>query len=105
MGTHPIFESDFDCLTEMPERLGGGGSGSGGFLSKPVNFVTELVWGFINFIIIFFSTMLNLKPPESNRSGGRGGGPGGGPGGKRGFRGMSDITKKSGPKMNQGGGG
>merc|ERR1711990_51338 len=22
MGTHPIFESDFDCLTECPSRLG-----------------------------------------------------------------------------------
>merc|ERR1711990_520915 len=28
MGTHPIFESDFDCLTEMSER--GGGLGSSG---------------------------------------------------------------------------
>ena len=33
----------------MPDRLGGGGSSGGGFLSKPINFVTELVWGFINF--------------------------------------------------------
>jgi len=22
MGTHPIFESDFDCLTEWPEIFG-----------------------------------------------------------------------------------
>merc|ERR1711953_1517623 len=109
MGTHPISESDFDCLTDMPDRLGGGGSSGGGFLSKPINFVTEFVWSFINFVIIFFSTMLNLKPPEvqnnSSRSGGRSGGPGGGPGDKKGFRGMGDITKKSGPRMNVGGGG
>jgi len=29
MGTHPIFESDFDCLTEM--------SGRGWFWSRPAN--------------------------------------------------------------------
>merc|ERR1712110_575404 len=31
MGTHPIFESDFDCLTDMGEGCcGGGGGGHGG---------------------------------------------------------------------------
>ena len=50
---------------------------------------------YIFLVVIFFSTMLNLNPPEALRqTGGRttgrgGGGGGGGPG--RGFKGMNDI--------------
>ena len=48
-------------------------------------------------VVIFFSTMLNLDPPEAlrntgGRTTGRGGGSGGGGGGPgRGFKGMNDI--------------
>lgn len=95
----------------MP-RLGGDDGGSGGFsraLQKPVDAVTDMFWGIVNFgefiparflrnknilVVIFFSTMLNLNPPEAlrqtgGRTTGRGGGGGGGPG--RGFKGMNDI--------------
>jgi len=30
MGTHPIFESDFDCLTEIGQNAGRKGSDEGG---------------------------------------------------------------------------
>ena len=99
----------------MP-RLGGDDGGSGGFsraLQKPVDAVTDMFWGIVNFgtffvthfffenltqtyilVVIFFSTMLNLDPPQAlsqtgGRTTGRGGGGGGGPG--RGFKGMNDI--------------
>merc|ERR1711893_300892 len=111
MGAHPIFESDFDCLTEvMPNRVGGQGSQSS-VLSKPIDYVTSLFWGIVQFVVVFFSTMINAEPPTANnqRSGGRSGGPGsGGPGGGRpgrNVRGMNDVRPKSGPKMNVGGGG
>jgi len=32
MGTHPIFESDFDCLTEWPRKPVGRGDLTGGIL-------------------------------------------------------------------------
>jgi len=93
----------------MP-RLGGDDGGSGGFsraLQKPVDAVTDMFWGIVNFVVIFFSTMLNLNPPEAlrqtgGRTTGRGGGGGGGGGPGRGFKGMNDIRKKDGPKMNMG---
>lgn len=97
----------------MP-RLGGDDGGSGGFsraLQKPVDAVTDMFWGIVNFgkfiparflrnknilVVIFFSTMLNLNPPEAlrqtgGRTTGRGGGGGGGGGPGRGFKGMNDI--------------
>merc|ERR1712228_1017367 len=99
MGTHPIFESDFDCLTDtvrMPNRIGGGGAGSS--LTAPVDYITSLFWGIVNFVVIFFSTMLNMEPPGSSggRSGGRrtGGGndgPGGSGGGGRRLGTMNDF--------------
>jgi len=39
MGTHPIFESDFDCLTEAKENRQIERQVSGGIpLTKPMNF-------------------------------------------------------------------
>merc|ERR1711876_72926 len=118
MGTHPIFESDFDCLTDkMPDRVGGQGSRSSA-LSKPVDYVTGIFWSLINFVVVFFSTMLGQNPPTAQNRGGRttgrsggsgwgnGGGPGGGSGGGgKNIRGMNDVNPKAGPKMNVGGGG
>merc|ERR1712048_595277 len=107
MGTHPIFESDFDCLTEMPQSTGG--SGRGTLITAPVDFITGWFWGIINFVVIFFSTMLNVQPPV-NTGGRRAGGSrtggrfddddrrGGGGGPKR-LGTMKDFNKKAGPKM------
>lgn len=87
----------------MPNRIGGGGAGSN--LTAPVDYVTSLFWGIVNFVVIFFSTMLNMDPPASSggRSGGRrtGGGNDDGPGGGGGRRmgTINDFRKKSGPKM------
>ena len=101
----------------MPHRVGGQGSSQRGssILSKPVDYVTGLFWGLINFgefeilsfwfcstkyeVVVFFTTMLNLAPPTANagnnRQGGRSGGPGwgggGGGSGGRNVRGMSDV--------------
>lgn len=87
----------------MPNRTGGGGAGSS--LTAPVDYITSLFWGIINFVVIFFSTMLNLEPPNSGQrsGGGRGGrsgndGPGGGGGGRR-LGTINDFRKKAGPKM------
>merc|ERR1711908_71475 len=106
MGTHPIFESDFDCLTDkMPDRVGGQGSRSSA-LSKPVDYVTGIFWSLINFVVVFFSTMLGQNPPTAQNRGGRTTGRSGGSGGGgKNIRGMKDVNPKAGPKMNVGGGG
>jgi len=91
----------------MANRLGSSGGGSSN-LTAPIDYITSLFWGFINFMVIFFSTMLNMEPPKNATGGnrtGRGGGPGGGPGGPKKLGGMKDLQKKSGPKMPPMGGG
>ena len=94
----------------MANRLGSSGGGSSN-LTAPIDYITSLFWGFINFsmfidiiyhtilfffisVVIFFSTMLNMEPPKNATGGnrtGRGGGPGGGPGGPKKLGGMKDL--------------
>jgi len=95
----------------MPNRVSGGGGGSN--LTAPVDFITGWFWGLVNFVVIFFSTMLNMEPPASStrsgdrlgRGGGRGNDGGGGGGGPKKFGTVNDFRKKAGPKMPAMGGG
>jgi len=70
MGTHPIFESDFDCLTDLSEWVGrdlgpdGGRAGGLGLAGRALGRVVliRLLVG-ANILLMTFTTKLSTEVP------------------------------------------